>query len=242
MGYSVSFQLVNMDDYGVPQKRKRFILFASLNNNPSLFFEALDQNKESFLKERGLRVPITIKQTIGDLERKNGETESIDSRNFKNGKYSYKKNNYQKLMRKNNRRGSIPDSHRFAKHREDTIILFKDLMKSTEKATRITPGMGLVKGLKKRGVTPLKANTVCSTLTSIPDDFIHYDEPRIMTVREHARIQSFPDDFKFKGKYTTGGDRRKFDVPRYTQVANAVPPLFAEQVGLSIKSLDKRRK
>ena len=52
-----------------------------------------------------------------------------------------------------------------------------------------------------------------------------------MTVREHARIQSFPDDYEFKGPYTTGGERRKIDVPRYTQVANAVPPLFAEQVG-----------
>lgn len=52
-----------------------------------------------------------------------------------------------------------------------------------------------------------------------------------MTVREHARIQSFPDDYEFKGSYTTGGERRKTDVPRYTQVANAVPPLFAEQVG-----------
>ena len=42
-----------------------------------------------------------------------------------------------------------------------------------------------------------------------------------MTVREHARIQSFPDDYEFKGPYTTGGERRKTDVPRYTQVANA---------------------
>ena len=55
-----------------------------------------------------------------------------------------------------------------------------------------------------------------------------------MTVREYARIQSFPDDFYFRGKYTTGGSMRKKDVPRYTQVANAVPPLFAEQVGYAI--------
>lgn len=58
-----------------------------------------------------------------------------------------------------------------------------------------------------------------------------------MTVRESARIQSFPDDFIFKGKYTTGGERRKHDVPRYTQVANAVPPLFAEQVGLVLQEM-----
>lgn len=240
LGYNVEFQLVTMSEYGVPQKRKRFILFASLEKNSNSFFSILNQNRKKFLKEKGLRTPITIKQAIGDLEKKNGETESIDSKNFKNGKYTYKKNNYQKLMRMNLERGSIPDSHRFAKHRDTTIEIFEKLMASSEKAIRITPGMGLVDGLKKRGVTPLKPTTVCSTITSIPDDFIHYSEPRIMTVREYARIQSFPDDFKFKGKYTTGGDRRKIDVPRYTQVANAVPPLFAEQVGLSIQILEER--
>ena len=134
-------------------------------------------------------------------------------------------------MRRNIKQGSLPDSHRFAKHRSETIDLFERLMAASEQSIRITPSMNLVEGLKKRGVTPLKKNSICNTITSIPDDYIHYDEPRIMTVREHARIQSFPDDYEFKGPYTTGGKRRKTDVPRYTQVANAVPPMFAEQVG-----------
>lgn len=71
-------------------------------------------------------------------------------------------------------------------------------------------------------------------IASIPDEIVHYAEPRILTVREHARIQSFPDWFEFKGKYTSGGSRRKQEVPRYTQVGNAVPPLFAEQIGIAI--------
>ena len=62
----------------------------------------------------------------------------------------------------------------------------------------------------------------------------HYSEPRILTVRETARLQSFPDWFSFKGKYTTGGHRRRNEVPRFTQVANAVPPLLAEQLGLAL--------
>ncbi len=132
---------------------------------------------------------------------------------------------------------AIPDSHRFAKQRKETINLFVDLMKVSPEAIRITPKMELVNGLKKRGITPLKADCVCPTITSIPDDFIHYSEPRIMTVRESARIQSFPDDYIFLGRYTTGGTRRKDEVPRYTQVANAVPPLFAEQVGIALKGM-----
>jgi DNA (cytosine-5)-methyltransferase 1 len=53
-----------------------------------------------------------------------------------------------------------------------------------------------------------------------------------MTVRECARIQSFPDWYQFRKKYTTGGQMRKLEVPRYTQVGNAIPPLFAELAGV----------
>lgn len=140
-------------------------------------------------------------------------------------------------MRKDVNCETVPDSHRFAKPKDMTVELFERLMNVSEEAMRITPKMELVKGLKKRGVTPLKRDTICPTITSIPDDFIHYSEARILTVRENARIQSFPDDYLFLGRYTTGGERRKYDVPRYTQVANAVPPLFAEQVGLVLQEM-----
>jgi DNA (cytosine-5)-methyltransferase 1 len=58
-----------------------------------------------------------------------------------------------------------------------------------------------------------------------------------MTVRECARLQTFPDWFEFKGPYTTGNKERVRQVPRYTQVGNAVPPLFAEQLGVAIKQV-----
>ena len=233
-GYIVASTIVKMSDYGVPQNRKRFILFATREKDPNRFFQILSNNREPFLNQRGLKIPINVKQAIGDLERRHGEIESKDTIGFMNGKYGRKSSAYQKLMRKNNKRGAIPDSHRFAKQKDETIELFERLMAVSNDAFRISPRMDLVEGLKKRGITPLKATTVCPTITSIPDDFIHYSEPRIMTVRESARMQSFPDDFEFQGKYTTGGSRRKLEVPRYTQVANAVPPLFAEQVGLAL--------
>ena len=231
LGYNLDYKIVTMSEYGVPQNRKRFILFASKNGAYEIFFDELLENKDCFLKDRGLKIRITISQAINDLKKSHGEVDSKDTKAFKNGKYGRATSAYQKLMRNNIERGALPDSHRFVKHKSETIDLFKRLMTASEKSIRITPSMNLVEGLKKRGVTPLKKNSICNTITSIPDDYIHYDEPRIMTVREHARIQSFPDDYKFKGPYTTGGERRKTDVPRYTQVANAVPPLFAEQVG-----------
>ena len=75
------------------------------------------------------------------------------------------------------------------------------------------------------------------TVTSLPDDIVHHAEDRIPTVREVARLQTFPDWFEFKGVRTTGAERRRAGVyvPQYTQVANAVPPRFAHAVVARIR-------
>lgn len=237
LGYDVRHDVILMSDYGVPQKRKRFILFATKKGEAKTFFDRLSRKKDEFLLNKGIQIPVTVSEAIGDLERRHGQVQSIDSPRFMNGLYGEISSAYQALMRAEINAGAVPNSHRFANPKQETIELFEHLMNASDDAIRITPKMGLVDGLKKRGVTPLKSDCVCSTITSIPDDFIHYSEPRIMTVRECARIQSFPDDYIFLGKYTTGGERRKCDVPRYTQVANAVPPLFAEQVGLVLQEM-----
>jgi DNA (cytosine-5)-methyltransferase 1 len=75
---------------------------------------------------------------------------------------------------------------------------------------------------------------------SIPDDACHYAELRTLSVREMARIQSFPDNFTFRSKVTTGGQMRKFQVPQYTQVGNAVPPLLGRALGLVFAELLRR--
>jgi DNA (cytosine-5)-methyltransferase 1 len=72
------------------------------------------------------------------------------------------------------------------------------------------------------------------TVVTLPDDYVHPSEPRIFTVREMARFQGFPDDFIFVGKETTGSMRRRFEVPQYSQVGNAVSPLLAHAVGRMI--------
>lgn len=69
-----------------------------------------------------------------------------------------------------------------------------------------------------------------ATIVSIADDYISPWEPRTFSVREMARCQSFDDSFEFLGKRTTGGLLRRVEVPQYTQVGNAVPPLLAKAV------------
>ena len=76
-----------------------------------------------------------------------------------------------------------------------------------------------------------------ATVVTIADDYISPWEPRTFSVREMARCQSFDDSFEFLGKRTTGGLLRRKEVPQYTQVGNAVPPLLAKAVALEIKKV-----
>ena len=154
--------------------------------------------------------------------------------------YGIAQSGYEKLMRQGiDNFDEQVDSHRFVNHRKETVILHENLLKHAPVGKRITPDNNTVMGLKRRGVTVLDRASQAPTITSIPDELIHYCEPRILTVREHARLQSFPDWFEFKGKYTSGGKRRKKEVPRYTQVGNAIPPLFAEQIGIALMEVLK---
>ena len=73
-----------------------------------------------------------------------------------------------------------------------------------------------------------------ATIVSIADDYISPWEERTFSVREMARCQSFDDSFEFLGKRTTGGLLRRVEVPQYTQVGNAVPPLLARAIALEI--------
>lgn len=93
----------------------------------------------------------------------------------------------------------------------------------------------------KHSQKALIANLAAPSALSIPDDMCHYhehqDSLRTLTVREMARIQSFPDRFIFQSKATTGGPKRRYEVPQYTQVGNAVPPLLGRVLGEVILNL-----
>lgn len=90
---------------------------------------------------------------------------------------------------------------------------------------------------KKHSQRALKWRDPSPTVVSLPDDYVHPSQPRIPTVRELARFQSFPDAFQFRSKETTGAHRRRLEVPQYTQVGNAVPPRLAKALGARLHAV-----
>lgn len=244
-GYFVRGKLINFGDFGVPQKRTRFILVGikkSLNNasqeKANSFFDSLEKNKFDFLASKGISEKTNLGDAISDLLKANGLKPSPDTPSFEAGVYAKTKNSYQKLMREGIV-NTIADSHRFPKHQQSTIDRFKIILDLSLNRRNLDLSKEIREqyNIKKHTIIPLSSTEKSPTITTLPDDYIHYSEPRILTVREYARIQSFPDWYQFKGKYTTGGEKRVQEVPRYTQIGNAIPPLFGEQSGLSLIQL-----
>lgn len=239
-GYKVEGKLIDFSEFGIPQKRTRFILVGVRKDianqvTPNGFFEKIQKQKETFLIKKGIGLTNSLEDAISDLLKIN-EVVSPDTKSFTAGLYNPIQSKYQKLLR-GDVDSKIPDSHRFAKHSEDTLRKFEFILQNAEKNKTLSNELKERFNLKKRTVIPLSGQTPTPTITTLPDDYIHYCEPRIFTVREYARIQSFNDWYEFKGKYTTGGKRRTQEVPRYSQIGNAIPPLFGEQAGLILNSV-----
>lgn len=236
LDYDVKDKVIDFSEFGVPQRRKRFILvgvYKGKEGSAQQFMTLLRNRKAEFLAQRHLPEHPSIQDAISDLLRYNGEVPTPDRKGFMSGLYGQVQTDYQQYMKKDMQEGiTIPDSHSFAKHTIDKVECYKRLLADYPiRGKRIDGKEREIWNIKQRGITVLDPQAVSPTITGHPDDYLHYAEPRIMTVRECARIQSFPDWYEFKSKYTTGGEMRKKEVPRYSQVGNAIPPLFAEQAG-----------
>ena len=242
LGYNVKPHVIDFSEYGVPQRRKRFILVGIRKDigSPDMFEDMLQKNRDSFLNKKGIGATVSLKEAISDLLRTNGTMPTPDRKGFLSGKYGGEElSNYERLMRGDYPcNHEVPDSHSFARHSADKLNCYKRLLTDCPiRGKRIDGKARAEWGIRQRGITVLDPDAVSPTITGQPDDYLHYSEPRIMTVRECARIQSFPDWYEVKKKYTTGGKMRRIEVPRYSQVGNAIPPLFAEQAGIVLKQI-----
>ena len=239
--YIVYSSVIDSSIFGVPQSRHRFIMIAidkkiKVDGNP---FETLLSMANSFRKNKGLpeKGIISVSNAISNLQTHEGKyiEKSSEKKGYMQIKYRKKWNSkYQRLMQANCPQDYTPNGLRLAKHGTEIVERFKTILNECEKGREVPKDKLEEFGTKKFSFTPLHPKKLSRTITTLPDDLMHYSEPRILTVRENARLQSFPDWFEIKGKYTTGGNRRKSDCPKYTQIGNAVPPLLAEALGLLI--------
>lgn len=126
------------------------------------------------------------------------------------------------------------NNHKTSKQNETVIERLGVILKNGnyKKSQPELEKLGL--STNKRNYNVLKPDEQSSTIMTIADDYIHYNSPRALTVREMARLQSFDDSFVFQGKRSTGGNNRKTEVPQYTLVGNAVPPLLARAIANEI--------
>lgn len=240
MGYKVSSGLINCADFGVPQNRMRFLMICEKSNDASKTPNLMDGLKSgcfNFRAKRNLPVDryVSTKEAISDLElsgKKLIPCADTAASGFMEQQYVCLDNYgaYQTQMRKGFD-GPNLNSMRLARHKKETIEYFKKVQKICRPGRCLSIKERKKVGTRKHSTTVLDPNAPSPTITTLPDDIVHYAEPRILTVRESARLQSFPDWFEFRGKYTTGGKMRKHECPRYTQVGNAVPPLLSEALG-----------
>ena len=195
LGYTISYKLLNAADYGIPQNRYR-VFYIGIKNKKFVFPEPFDYK-------------LTAKDGIGDLE---GATQE---------KYgSSPQNEYQRIMRGNVNK---PVNQEYTIHTEKTISIISQVPDGGN-IRDLPPEIWHVRKYNK-AFERMGTFKPSNTIDTGHRNYFHYSEPRIPTVRESARIQSFPDSFEILG--TRGS--------QYKQVGNAVPPMLAKIIAERIK-------
>jgi DNA (cytosine-5)-methyltransferase 1 len=243
MGYSAGYFVAKAIDAGVPQDRKRVITLGVKkqligNINPAKLLEAGYKKFGTEIRKKhslSLNRPTSIGEAIDDLS---GDeyAQCPDSPKFSTARYLEPNSNYQVLMRMGISDGELPNSHRFSNHGENVLALYEKALR-TQKPGRLSKTFLRDNNTKTQKKFLMGKEICASTLTTHPDEHIHYKYPRNVSLREMARLQSFPDDFIFHGRYTLNGERRKLDVSRCAQIGNAIPVLMGQALGLSLNDL-----
>lgn len=207
LGYNVTYKVLTASDYGVPQARKR-VFFIGIRK--SLGIGEFDFE---VFHERYKENMVTCQEAISDLP----SYEKME-------RYISKPlNTFQSEMRKNS--GSIVLNNEITNHQQKTIDIIS-----------MVPDGGSIKDLSEEyykvrnysaAFKRMKSDGVSSTIDCGHRNYFHYKFNRVPTVRESARIQTFPDDYLFTGSKTS----------QYTQVGNAVPSKLSYKIASAIKTL-----
>ena len=231
--YHTSWKLVKAKDYGVPQNRPRILLVGirkdiKFNNN-------LSRTAAGFLPDPSGTPPDPV-DIFSDLIDPNYTNKISNEKYLKDPR-----SDYQIYLRTKNKviykKGYELTEQEYSNHSEHIIKKFQFMI---ENNGQIPKEMKTKKFAQRLIPKRWNENGPNITATSLPDDYVHYAQPRILTVREWARLQMFPDWYRFAGKRTTGGSRRagnprdnNFDreLPKYTQIGNAVPVGLAKKIG-----------
>ena len=241
-GYTIKYKLVHAKDYGVPQNRPRILI---VGVNSSIYKgEAVETDavEGGFLPEAIGGCP-HLEEVFSDIIDKGfdygGETKLYPS----NAKTPWQKELRTDPSGNISKKGDPLTEHEYSNHNQRTRAKFQAMIDNEGKI----PDKFKTKKFAQRMLPERWGNKGPSiTITSLADDFVHYEQARTPTVRECARIQTFPDWYRFAGKRTTGGIRRAgnpreniFDreVPKYTQIGNAVPVKLGKEIGLHLRKI-----
>ncbi|WP_081432273.1 DNA cytosine methyltransferase [Erythrobacter litoralis] len=254
-GYLVRWKLVHAKDYGVPQNRPRVLIVGFRSDLVDALGSAIaptedcqDAVRARMLPPHG-ESPPDLEEVFGDLEDREISRRLL-SQDFHGGlaTHSYPraaKGKWQNYFRPDDLSRAFAELHEqeFSKHSEKVVRKFSAMIENDGEI----PVEFRTKKFAQR-VLPRRWNNHGPTITacSLADDYVHYSQPRSLSVREWARLQTFPDNYQFVGKRTTGGLRRagnpragifEREVPKYTQIGNAVPVKLAEAIGVHFDSL-----
>jgi len=201
LGYHVQYQILLASDYGVPQNRRR-VVFVGLKPGFNFSYPI-----PTFAK--GKRTAFDALSDLTEQSVKDGAKHRKSPRS-----------EYQKLMRA---RTNSVYNHEITKHSSQTVSIialvpdggnYKSLPENLRRTRRVNIAW-----------TRYSSSKPSHTIDTGHRHHFHYKYNRIPTVRESARLQSFPDDFVFYGSKTS----------QYKQVGNAVPPLMAEAIAKELK-------
>ncbi len=241
-GYRVAYRLVYAKDYGVPQNRPRVLLIGIRHDVrvPGEDASTTDALQRGFLPRPIGEPPPSIPDLLGDLVDPSYEpgmdrTVVYPSRARTTAQQRLRTSYDGKSVAA---KGAPVTEHEYSKHAPRIVAKFRAML--ADPSHEIPVEFRTKKFAQRILPTEWGPEGPSITATSLPDDYVHYLQPRALSVREWARLQTFPDWYQFAGKRTTGGIRRAgnpregiFDreVPKYTQIGNAVPVGLAKAVG-----------